>query len=68
MESVIADSGFIVALAISSDKRHAEVQPVYLQFPKILVPQLVVVEVACLIGRDAGIPTVVRLLEDISAS
>ena len=68
MESVIADSGFIVALANSSDKRHAEVQPIYLTYPKILVPQLVLVEVAYLIGRDVGIPTVVRFLEGIPAS
>lgn len=68
MESVIADSGFIVALTNSSDKRHAEVQPIYLQYPKILVPQLVLVEVAYLIGRDVGIPTVVRFLKGIPAS
>ena len=68
MESVIADSGFIVALANSSDKHHTEVQPIYLRYPKILVPQLVLVEVAYLVGRDVGIPTVVRFLRGLSAS
>ena len=68
MESVIADSGFIVALANRSDKRHSDVQPIYLQYSKILLPQLVLVEVAYLIGRDVGIPTVVRFLKGIPVS
>jgi len=68
MESVIADSGFIVALANRADSRHADVQPIYLQYSKILLPQLVLVEVAYLIGRDVGIPTVVRFLKGIPAS
>ena len=68
MESVIADSGFIVALANRLDQRHADVRPVYLQYPQILLPQLVLVEVAYLIGRDVGIPTVVRFLKSIPAS
>lgn len=68
MESVIADSGFIVALANQTDSRHADVQPIYLQHSKVLLPQLVLVEVAYLIGRDVGIPTVVRFLKGIPAS
>lgn len=68
MESVIADSGFIVALANRSDKRHADVKPIYSRYPKILLPQLVLVEVAYLIGRDVGISTVVGFLRGISAS
>lgn len=68
MESVIADTGFVVALANRSDQRHEDVLPVYLQYPLILLPQLVLVEVAYLIGRDAGIPTVVQFLKGLSAS
>lgn len=68
MESVIADSGFIVALANRLDQRHAEVRPIYLQYPQILLPQLALVEVAYLIGRDVGIPTVVKFLKGIPAS
>lgn len=68
MESTIANSGFIVALANCLDKRHAEVQPIYLQYPKTLVLQLVLVEVAYLIGRNVGIPTVVRFLKGIPGS
>lgn len=68
MEVVIADSGFVVALANRSDQRHAEVQPIYMQYPKIFLPQLALVEVAYLIGRDAGISTVVKFLKGIPDS
>ncbi|MEO1351951.1 MAG: PIN domain-containing protein [Cyanobacteria bacterium J06635_15] len=68
MEVVIADTGFVVALANRSDQRHAEVRPIYLQYPQILLPQLVLVEVAYLIGRDIGIATVVNFLQGLPAS
>ncbi|MEM8808907.1 MAG: PIN domain-containing protein [Cyanobacteria bacterium P01_G01_bin.38] len=68
MEVVIADTGFVVALANRSDQRHAEVRPIYLQYPQILLPQLVLVEVAYLIGRDIGIATVVKFLKGLPAS
>lgn len=68
MESIIADTGFVVALTNRSDQRHEDVLPVYLQYLHILLPQLVLVEVAYLIGRDAGIPTVVQFLKGLSAS
>ena len=54
MERVIADTGFIVALANRSDKRHTDVAPIYLQYPQILLPQVVLVEVAYLILDDQG--------------
>ncbi len=68
MERVIADTGFIVALANRSDKRHTDVAPIYLQYPQILLPQVVLVEVAYLIGRDAGVTTVIKFLQGLSAS
>ena len=68
MERVIADTGFVVALANRSDKRHANVAPIYLQHPQILLPQFVLVEVAYLIGRDVGITTVIKFLQGIPAS
>jgi uncharacterized protein len=61
METVIADTGFIVALTNSNDSRHAEVRPVYTQQQRILLPQTVLVEVAYLLGRDAGIAIAERL-------
>lgn len=68
MEKVIADSGFVVALINSSDNRHTDVSPVYQQYSRILLPQLVLVEVAYLVGRDAGIATVVKFLKGLPAS
>ncbi len=68
MEKVIADSGFVVALVNSSDDRHPDVKPIYQQYSRILLPQLVLVEVAYLVGRDTGIPTVVKFLKGLPAS
>jgi uncharacterized protein len=68
METVIADTGFIVALTNSNDSRHAEVRPVYTQQQRILLPQTVLVEVAYLLGRDAGITVVVAFLRGLPAS
>ena len=68
MERVIADTGFVVALGNRSDQRHADVYPVYRQYPCILLPQVVLVEVAYLIGRDAGIVTVANFLQGLPKS
>ena len=68
MESVIVDTGFVVALVNRADHRHSDVLPVYLQHRLILMPQFVLVEVAYLIGRDAGILTVVEFLRGLPAS
>ncbi|MGF1515543.1 MAG: type II toxin-antitoxin system VapC family toxin [Elainellaceae cyanobacterium] len=68
MERVIADTGFVVALANRSDNRHGDVAQIYLQYPHILLPQLVLVEVAYLVGRDAGIATTVELLRSLTTS
>jgi uncharacterized protein len=68
METVIADTGFIVALTNSNDSRHAEVRPAYTKQQHILLPQTVLVEVAYLLGRDAGIAVVVAFLRGLPAS
>ena len=52
MERVIAHTGFVVALVNRADKRHADVTPIYLQHTQILLPQMVLVEVAYLRKRD----------------
>jgi uncharacterized protein len=68
METAIADTGFVVALANRTDSRHAEVRPIYTQQQRILLPQTVLVEVAYLLGRDAGVKIVVAFLQGLPAS
>lgn len=68
MEIVIADTGFVVALTNRSDQKHNIVKDIYIRQPKILLPQTVLAEVAYLVGREAGISTVVKFLKGLSAS
>ena len=65
---VVSDTGFIVALLNQMDQKHHEVSVVYLQHEKILLPQTVLVEVAYLVKREAGIETVICFLENLPAS
>jgi predicted nucleic acid-binding protein len=65
---VIGDTGFVVALLNRSDIKHQDVVRIYSQYPKIILPQTVLTEVAYLVGRDAGIPTVAKFLRGLSAS
>jgi predicted nucleic acid-binding protein len=68
MEIVIADTGFIVALANLSDPKHQIVKEYYLEYQTILMPQTVLAEVAYLIGRESGIKTVSNFLKGLSKS
>lgn len=65
---VVADTGFVVALLNRSDVRHTDVTAVYLRQQQILIPQTVLAEVAYLLGRNAGIMTVVAFLQGMSTS
>jgi predicted nucleic acid-binding protein len=64
----IADTGFIVALLNQSDARHQDVVPIYTEQQTILIPQTVLAEVAYLLGRDAGISTVIAFLKGLPRS
>ncbi len=68
MEKVIADTGFIVALANRSDSQHHNVKNIYLQYHNIIMPQTVLVEVAYLIGRESGIETLANFLKGMIKS
>lgn len=66
--SAVADTGFVVALLNRSDIKRKDVIAVYLLQEQILLPQTVLAEVAYLLGRDAGILTVIAFLRGITAS
>ena len=68
METVIADTGFIVALTNISDPKHGLVKNVYLKQQNMLMPQTVLAEVAYLVGREAGIKNVATFLQGLSKS
>ncbi|MBE9052311.1 PIN domain-containing protein [Nostocales cyanobacterium LEGE 11386] len=64
----IADTGFVVALLNRSDTMHTVVTKIYTQQKQILLPQTVLVETAYLVGKNAGVKTVVAFLQGLSAS
>lgn len=68
METAVADTGFIVALLNQTDARHQDVTPIYNQLRTIWLPQTVLAEVAYLLGRDAGLTTVVAFLKGLPKS
>lgn len=68
METVIADTGFVVALTNRTDTKHTEVRAVYIQYRQILLPQTALVEIAYLLGRDAGVHVVVAFLRGLPTS
>lgn len=68
MERVIADTGFIVALANQLDSHHHNVKNIYLQHQNIIMPQTVLAEVAYLIGRESGIKSVAKFLKGMNQS
>lgn len=68
MNVSVADTGFVVALLNRTDASHNAAKAVYVQQPAILLPQTVLAEVAYLLGRDAGISTVVAFLQGLNAS
>ncbi len=68
METAIADTGFVVALLNRSDPQHLSVAAIYIQQPTIILPQTVLAEVAYLVGREAGITTVIAFLQGLISS
>jgi uncharacterized protein len=66
--TVIADTGFIVAVLNRTDARHQDVAPIYKQQQSIWLPQTILAEVAYLLGRDAGISTVIAFLKGLPQS
>ena len=68
INQAVGDTGFVVALVNKSDQKHSEVTKIYQQVRKILLPQSVLAEVGYLIGREAGINTVITFLKGFKYS
>ncbi|NEQ96429.1 MAG: PIN domain-containing protein [Cyanothece sp. SIO2G6] len=68
MERVIADTSFVVALTNQADVNHGRVTAVYANYSQIFLPQLTLVEIAYLLGRNAGISCTTRLLQQLPMS
>ena len=52
--TVIADTGYVVAVAIDTDRKHTACLAVHRQQPTILLPQSVLAEVAFMLTRAGG--------------
>ena len=65
---VIGDTGFVVALVNKTETMHSRVVRVYSKQKQILLPQTVLAEVAYLVGRNAGVDTLVAFLRGLPAS
>jgi uncharacterized protein len=60
---MIADTGFIVALALPSQPRHPECAAIYRQIKtRIFIPQIVLAETAYLIEKYAGKTALVKFM------
>lgn len=64
----IADTGFVVALLNRKDRYHDAVVSLYQQQQTIALPEPALTEIAYLLGRDAGISTVVQFLRSLDKS
>ncbi|MDB9493769.1 PIN domain-containing protein [Spirulina major CS-329] len=64
----IADTGFVVALLNRKDHHHSAVATIYQHQPTIALPQPALTEIAYLLGRDAGILTIVQFLRSLDKS
>jgi predicted nucleic acid-binding protein len=62
----IADTGFILAVAVATDKRHAECLSVYRKCSAIYLPQSTLAEVAYLLTRTGGNKATAYFLHGLS--
>lgn len=64
----VADTGFILAVAIATDRRHNECVALYRQHRRIYLPQSVLAEIGYLLTREGGNLTCARFLENLPQS
>lgn len=63
--NVIADTGFVVAMANIDDRYRIDCLRVYRQFSRILVPQSVITETALLLNNRKGSIEIARFLLEL---
>ncbi|MGD1866459.1 MAG: type II toxin-antitoxin system VapC family toxin [Phormidesmis sp.] len=68
MATVIADTGFIVAVANEYDSRHKDCKEVYVNYAEILLPQTTLAEVAYLVEKKLGSKAIARFLQRLPNS
>jgi uncharacterized protein len=64
----IADTGFVVAVSISTDKRHEDCLQVYQQHRKILLLEASLAEIAFMLRRYGGNRALVHFLRGLASA
>jgi len=64
----VADTGFVLAVAIATDRWHSRCVALYRQHQHIYLPQSTLSEVAYLLTREGGNLTTARFLENLPRS
>jgi predicted nucleic acid-binding protein len=64
----VADSSYVIAIANSGDRRHADCRQVHKQFGRIYVPIVSVTEIAYILRREVGSAAVPRFINGLAAS
>ena len=64
----VADTGFVLAVAIATDRRHNECVALYRQHQRIYLPQSALAEIGYLLTREGGNSTCTRFLENLPQS
>ncbi len=64
----VADTGFVLAVAIATDRWHSECVALYRQHRRIYLPQTGLSETAYLLTREGGNLTTARFLENLPQS
>lgn len=64
----VADTGFVLAVAIATDRWHSKCVALYRQHQHIYLPQSTLSEITYLLTREGGNLTTARFLENLSKS
>lgn len=68
MSSAIADTSFVIAVAVATDQHHKNCVAIYKQYTTIYLPQTTLAETAYLITRESGNRATALFLRSLSLS